>query len=99
VGGGREIVSAQTKNKKEQNELAISSRTHSVTHLAGPPTVQVPPSYVPIQQKKANPRPSEEGMSSKPRFQVEGREREAREAEAGVVVGERERKPTRRHTW
>ena len=42
VGGRGEIVSAK-KKKKEQNELAMSSQTCPVTHLAGPPTSQVPP--------------------------------------------------------
>ena len=54
VVGRGEIVSAKDKNG--QNELAMSSRTRPVTHLSGPPTSQVPPSYiVPIQQRKVLP--------------------------------------------
>jgi hypothetical protein len=80
---------AQEKQKKE-NELTMSSRAHSITHLVGLPTSQVPPSYVaPFQQKKASPHPSEEGRGSQPLFRVEEREREEREAKAEVVVGEK----------
>jgi len=79
--------SAQEKEKKEENELAISLRTRSVTHLAGPPTSRVPPWYV-------APHPTEicrptslrrgEGLAAA----VPGRrEREERDAEVEVVVG------------
>jgi len=48
-----------------------------------------PPFVAPFQQKKASPHPSEEGRGLQPLFQVEKREREEREAEAEVVVGEK----------
>ena len=43
VGGCRKVVSAEKQKKKEQNELAISTQTRPITHLAGPPTTRVPP--------------------------------------------------------
>lgn len=78
--GRGEVVSAKKKKtKKEENELEISSQAHSVTHLAGPPTSRVPPSYVaPIRQRKACPHPSEEGRASQLRFHIEERERRGR---------------------
>ena len=84
VGGRGQVVSAGKQKKKEQNEVAISTRTRPVTHLAGLPTTRVPPWYVaPIQDRKADPHPSEEGRGSQPLFRVE----------------ERERKGTRRRWW
>jgi len=60
-----EVVEESSAPKKEQeraNKLAMLSRTRAVTHLAGPPTSQVAPSYVaPIQQRKTGPHPSVEG--------------------------------------
>jgi len=61
-GRSRRYRQRREMKKKKQNELAISSRARPVTHLTGPPTSRVPPSYVaPIQQRKASPHPSEEG--------------------------------------
>jgi hypothetical protein len=74
-----EVVGAEKKKKKEEKELAMSSRARSVTHLAGPPTSRVPPSYIaPFQQRKPGPHPSEEGRGSQPWFQVGERERRER---------------------
>jgi len=68
------------RKKREQNELAMSSRTHPVTHLPGPPTSQVAPLYLaPIQQSKAGPHPSVGGRGSQPRFHVEEKERRGRQ--------------------
>jgi hypothetical protein len=64
-----EVVEESSALKKEQeraNKLAMLSRTHAVTHLAGPPTSQVAPSYVaPIQQRKNDPHPSVGGARSR----------------------------------
>ena len=89
VGGGREVVSAEKSRKKSRTSSRYHRELVLLHTLLGLPLHGSPLRMYPIQQKKADPHPSEEGRGSKLRFQVKGREREAREAEADVVVGEK----------
>ena len=77
------------RKKKGQNELAISSRTRPVTHLAGPSTSRVHLSVCSLHPAKKG-RPTSlvrgEGLAA---AVPSRREREEREAEAEVVVGEK----------
>jgi hypothetical protein len=90
---------AQEKKKKEENELAMSSRAHSVTHLVRLPTSRVPFVCSPIPAEKGEPTSLRrgEGLAAVVPSRRE-REREKREAEAEVVVGEK-RASIQRHTW
>jgi len=68
----------------------MSSRYHRepvlLFTLLGLPLHGSPLYVAPIRQRKAGPHPSEEGRGSQPWFHIE--EREEREAEAVVVVGD-----------
>ena len=55
VGGRGVVISSEKEKKKEQNELTMSSRTRSVTHLAGPPTSRVLPLNVAPPAEKGGP--------------------------------------------